>query len=123
MPVCLQSGGRRLQGMPAAARAAAVAAGDGERGVLLSLPLAQSRERAALGGKEGWSEIWPLGEPPPAPTCLHPPPRLLTGSPGAPHPGRAVGLPHAVGFPPSHLHIPAPVSCRNGKAHLQQVNN
>ena len=120
--------GQPLLGMPAAARAAAVAAGDGERGVLLSLPLRAGREQplgAAGGssgrGREGWPEIWPVGEPPCTRACLHP--LLLTGSPSVSHPGKAPGLPHAMGFPPSCLHIPAPVSCRNGKAPLQQVNN
>lgn len=110
--------------MPAAARAAAVAAGDGERGVLLSLLLRAGREQplgAVMGERGGVPEIWPLGEPPHTPACLHP--LLLTRYPGAPHPGRAPGLPHAVGFPPSCLRIPALVSCRNGKAPLQQVNN
>lgn len=81
--------------MPAAA---AVAAGDGECGALLSLPLGVGR--AAAGGRRASLKSAPSGSPStllPAGTPL-----LWSRSPGALHPGRAPALPVPWAFLPAH---------------------
>lgn len=95
---------------------AAAAAGDGEHRVLLSLSSRDQRLRK--GGLASNLAPWRASTRPCPPS-----PPASDQTPWCSSAWQAPGLRHAMGFPLSCLCIHAHVSCRNGKAPLQQVNN